>query len=565
MEEVKNKKGKNNNQKNNQVAKKVTTEKKVETKKNTQKKKTGSNNNKRNNQIAKKVPPKKKTETKKNTPKKKLEAKVEGPNLQELEVDIKKDILSEKHNHNKSNLLILIILFIVLVIIFIGMHVLIPKIIIKKENPLEISYQQEYVEYGATANYLGKDLTNKIKISGKVDSSKVGHYQITYTVKEGIFEIHKSREVYVVDKEAPSIVLEGEKEVNICPNTEFKELGYTATDEYDGDLTNQVQIKKKKDKIVYTVKDSSGNKTSITRKINQIDVVSPTITLKGNETMYITPTETYNEPGFTAEDNCSGNLTNKVTVTGEVKNGQIGTYSLIYEVEDDASNKITVERKVIISERTDPNSGMIKNGVIYLTFDDGPSNVTTGEILDVLKEEGVKATFFVTNGGPDYLIKRMYDEGHTVALHTATHNYTTVYSSVDAYFNDLNTVSNRVKRITGQTSKIIRFPGGSSNTVSRRYCSKIMSTLVEEVLNRGYRYYDWNVDSQDAAGANREQVYHNVTSRLSKNKANMVLMHDIKISTRDAIRDIIRYGKENGYTFERIDMDTYMIRQQVNN
>ena len=161
----------------------------------------------------------------------------------------------------------------------------------------------------------------------------------------------------------------------------------------------------------------------------------------------------------------------------------------------------------------------------------------------------------------------MHDEGHTVALHTATHNYATVYASVDSYFNDLITVQNRVKNITGQTSYIIRFPGGSSNTVSRNYSQGIMSTLTSEVVRRGYRYYDWNVSSGDAAGGSpsSEQIKNNVINSLRKDRSNMVLMHDIKACTRDALRSIIRYGKENGYTFEIITMNTEMVRQRVNN
>ena len=116
-------------------------------------------------------------------------------------------------------------------------------------------------------------------------------------------------------------------------------------------------------------------------------------------------------------------------------------------------------------------------------------------------------------------------------------------------------------------SKIIRFPGGSSNTVSRKYSSGIMSYLTSEVLKRGYRYYDWNVSSGDAAGGSptASMIYDNVVSNLSKNRVNMVLMHDIKTYTRDALRDIIRYGKENGYVFDKITQNTEMITQRVNN
>ena len=155
--------------------------------------------------------------------------------------------------------------------------------------------------------------------------------------------------------------------------------------------------------------------------------------------------------------------------------------------------------------------------------------ISTGGTYKKLKEEGIKATFFVTNSGPDELIKREYDEGHAVGLHTASHNYSIVYNSVDSYFRDLGSVSDRVKRITGVESKIIRFPGGSSNTVSRRYVPGIMSTLTSEVINRGYRYYDWNLSSGDAVGGappSSNDIYNNVVSRLSKDRVNMVLMHD---------------------------------------
>ncbi len=216
----------------------------------------------------------------------------------------------------------------------------------------------------------------------------------------------------------------------------------------------------------------------------------------------------------------------------------------------------------IYTSKIDPNKKMVA-----LTFDDGPNDGTTNIILDILKEEGVKATFFVTNKGPDELIKREHDEGHTVALHTATHDYAYLYSSVDAYFEDLTRVQTRVKNITGEEAKIIRFPGGSSNTISRKYSPGIMTTLTSEVQNRGFKYYDWNLSSGDAAGGTptSDMIYNNVVSNLRHDRVNMVLMHDIKPYTRDALKRIIQFGKENGYRFEQITMATEMITQRVNN
>lgn len=205
-------------------------------------------------------------------------------------------------------------------------------------------------------------------------------------------------------------------------------------------------------------------------------------------------------------------------------------------------------------------------GVVYLTYDDGPGDYTAA-LLDVLQKYDVKATFFVTGRGTDDLIKREYDEGHTVALHTWSHNYAYLYSSVANYYADLQQISDRVKNITGEESKLIRFPGGSSNTVSKRYDgrSRIMSTLTRDVEAKGYAYFDWNVDSDDAGRANSaDVVYANVINRL-KPGANVVLQHDIKPYSVEAVERIIQWCNDNNYVFEQLTKDSPTVHHGVNN
>lgn len=453
-----------------------------------------------------------------------------------------------------------IVAFLVILII------VIPKIEIIGSDYLEVDYNGEYVESGVKATFLGKDITRYVMIEGGVNTKKMGEYKVSYILEKYFITIKKTRTVVVKDLTGPVITLTGEKQVIVCPNKEYVEEGYKAIDDYDKDLTKNVKVSKEKNKIIYTVKDKSGNESTVKRKIKYLDNEAPVINLNGVTTFYTIKNAVFTDPLYTAIDNCDGDITSQVTVEGVVNTAVAGTYTLTYKVVDSAGNSTMVERKVIVSNGFSADNGISKPGVIYLTFDDGPQEGTTNVILDILKEEGVKATFFVTNKGPDYLIKREADEGHTVALHTASHNYASIYSSVDNYFYDLNVVHDRVQRITGIDSRIIRFPGGSSNTVSRRYSSGIMSTLTQETLNRGYRYYDWNISSGDAGSTtDPNQVYLNVAYGLSHGRANMVLMHDIKWYTRDALRNIIRYGKENGYTFEAIDMNTAMVRQRVNN
>lgn len=208
----------------------------------------------------------------------------------------------------------------------------------------------------------------------------------------------------------------------------------------------------------------------------------------------------------------------------------------------------------------------IKGKVVYLTFDDGPS-IYTNDILNTLDKYNVKATFFVTcSGDINGLAKKILDKGHTLALHTCTHKYSNIYSSEDAYFNDLNEISTRVENATGYKSKYIRFPGGSSNTVSR-FNRGIMTRLTKKVQENGYKYYDWNIDSNDAAGANKDQVYSNVIGALknSNRTTNMVLMHDTKSSTKDALDNIIKDALDMGYTFSNINDYTSEIHHGVNN
>ncbi len=461
----------------------------------------------------------------------------------------------------------LVIGIVVLIFIMIGLYFLfMPRLELKGKDEIVLDYPNNYKEPGFKAKILNKDITPQVKVRGKVNDKKIGEYKIIYEVKYLFMKKNIVRIVKVIDSENPKLTLKGEENTKVCPGKEYQEEGFDAIDNYDGDLKDKVEVDKSSDKWVYKVVDSSGNKTILERKFTYVDDNMPVIELTGQSIMYITQGNQYKEPGYKASDKCDGDITNKVTISGKVNINVPGTYELIYTVIDNSNNKAEIKRKVIVQRKKIYTGG---SGIIYLTFDDGPQSGTTDKILNVLKEEGVKATFFVTCKGPDSLILREYKEGHAIALHTATHNYAQVYASVNSYYADLNQVSSRVKRITGLDSKIIRFPGGSSNTVSRRYQQGIMSFLTKDVLSRGYHYFDWNVDADDAVGcvksASPACVYNNVTKRLSKNRNNIVLMHDVKPYTANALRDIIKYAKNNGYTFKKIDMSTPMVWEKVNN
>ena len=288
----------------------------------------------------------------------------------------------------------------------------------------------------------------------------------------------------------------------------------------------------------------------------EYDDLPPSIELIGDAEITLTRGEEYIEPGTTVEDYCEVAST---WIDGDVDTNVPGEYTVSYYAKDASANEAHVSRKVTIRP--------VSNGTIFLTFDDGPG-AYTGELLDILAKYNVKATFFVTGAGADELILREHNEGHTVALHTLTHNYAQIYQNVDTYFADLYAVQARVKNITGEDATLIRFPGGSSNLVSAYYDggAHLMSQLTEEVERRGFTYFDWNISSGDAGGAtSSDQVYNNVVSQLKVGGSSVVLQHDIKGFSVAAVERIIQYGLANGFTFERLTAGSFTAHHGVNN
>ena len=472
-------------------------------------------------------------------------------------------LLMDKEDSSMKKLIVVFIS--VLLFLLVSYFALCPRIVLKSGD-MVLELGDSYQELGYRANNLFSDFTNDVKVDTSINNNKIGTYQVNYRINYLFYDIKVTRKVKVVDNEAPEIILTGEKEVNVCPGQEYIEEGYQAIDNYDLDITSKVSVTNFDDRVIYEVVDSSLNKSIVERVIHYQDNVAPVINLKGNSEMVIYTGYQYLEPGYEAIDNCDLDISNKVEIVGSVDNYHIGSYTLTYKVDDEAGNHAEVKRIVRVINKP----SYYGDGKIYLTFDDGPSGDITPQVLDILKEEGIKATFFVLNkpSSLDYLIKRAYDEGHTIALHGATHEYSYIYANRDNFFSDLKIISDKVKNITGVESKIIRFPGGSSNTISRHYAYGIMTRLTQEVSSLGYHYFDWNVDCNDAGGAkNSSEVYYNVVNNLSHAKTNVVLMHDFSgnYKTLNALRDIIRFGKENGYTFSNITMDTPQVVHGVNN
>lgn len=195
---------------------------------------------------------------------------------------------------------------------------------------------------------------------------------------------------------------------------------------------------------------------------------------------------------------------------------------------------------------------------VYLTFDDGPSE-NTAKILDILKERNIKATFFVTGNEEEsakQLYQRIVDEGHTLGMHSYSHKYDLIYSSLDAFIEDMTHLQSYLEDVTGVTTRLIRFPGGSSNQVS----NVDMQELIQYVTEQGFTYFDWNVASGDATSQayTPDELVENVVHDVTAYETSVVLMHDSspKATTVEALEPMIDKLQQMGAEILPIDETT---------
>lgn len=192
--------------------------------------------------------------------------------------------------------------------------------------------------------------------------------------------------------------------------------------------------------------------------------------------------------------------------------------------------------------------------IAYLTFDDGPSNIVTPKILDILAEYDIEATFFVIGKMVDVnpnILKRIYDEGHSIGNHSYSHVYSHIYKNMDNFFEELRLADKAIKKVLGEDfeTSLLRLPGGSHSPYKKKF--------VEAAEEKGYRVYDWNALNGDAEGINlsKDRLVSRLKSTVKGQKELIVLMHDTdaKASTPEALPEIIEYLISQGYVFKKLE------------
>ena len=296
---------------------------------------------------------------------------------------------------------------------------------------------------------------------------------------------------------------------------------------------------------------------SKTTTISVVDKTAPVIHLQGAKTVNAKDSRNLEgaEKGVTVTDNYDKDIKVSRRDTNKISDTE---YEFVYTAIDSSGNMSIAKRKIVIA-----------TGVICLTFDDGPSSVTP-EVLDVLKENNIKATFFILDYSEQSksMIQRIIDEGHTLAIHGMSHDYSKIYASAEATLENFTSLQKKIKKDFNYDVKYVRFPGGASNTISRNYCEGVMTEAVKKVQEESLEYYDWNVDVDDAGSARTpSEIYNNFVDGILPGVENIVLMHDGEghMPTAKALQEIINYAKENGYVFTAISENTTPAKHSVNN
>lgn len=396
----------------------------------------------------------------------------------------------------KKKILISVFLIFIVIITFL----LCAQIRLKGKTVITLSYDEVYEEPGYSSLF-------KVKVTNNIKNNKVGKYKVTY--KNFLFK--KYRTVEIVDEVKPVITLIDDN-VTILLNEEYKEPGYKAQDEYDGDITDKVEIisglknnQVGTYKITYKVTDSSKNTTKISRVVNVVNTL-------------------YKDEYESIDNNMTG------WYTSNRQDGSRPRESEIKKYKDQNVYFLGPDKKVI-----------------YLTFDEGGNKTYVKEIVDILNKHNIDATFFFSrnyiSNNPD-LMKKIINSGHSIGNHTVNHlsmPSLATKDKFDSYYSELKETEIAFMQATGKPmEKLFRYPMGE-------YSNRTMNIMK----SMGYKSIFWSVAYKDwDADYNKEYSLNNMKKQLHNGA--IYLIHPKCRGNYEALEDFINYATDLGYKFDLV-------------
>lgn len=252
-------------------------------------------------------------------------------------------------------------------------------------------------------------------------------------------------------------------------------------------------------------------------------------------------------------ENSNENKEEKSLRESKENNSEVSTEKASKNINKESDKKATLGSSEIVGE--DKATATNKKKIIYLTFDDGPSPMVTSNVLDILKENRVKATFFLIGNqikGREEVVKRIYNEGNSIGLHSYTHDYKKIYSDEDNFIEEMIECRNEINKVVEITPNIIRFPGGSHKRLS--------SSFLKKLHNKNFKVYDWNLENSDGLKPKTSscELYEKAINGSEKKNKIILLLHctDNHKNTCKALPEIIKYYKSKGYEFRTITEET---------
>ena len=396
----------------------------------------------------------------------------------------------------KKKILIIVFLIFIIIITFL----LCAQIRLKGKTVITLNYDEVYEEPGYSSLF-------KVKVTNNIKNNKVGKYKVTY--KNILFK--KYRTVEIVDEVKPVITLIDDN-VTILLNEEYKEPGYKAQDEYDGDITDKVEIisglknnQVGTYKITYKVTDSSKNTTKISRVVNVVNTL-------------------YKDEYESIDNNMTG------WYTSNRQDGSRPRESEIKKYKDQNVYFLGHDKKVI-----------------YLTFDEGGNITYVKEIVDILNKHNIDATFFFSrnyiSNNPD-LMKKIINSGHSIGNHTVNHlsmPSLATKDKFDSYYSEIKETEIAFMQATGKPmEKLFRYPMGE-------YSNRTMNIMK----SMGYKSIFWSVAYKDWDGDyNKEYSLNNMKKQLHNGA--IYLIHPKCKGNYEALEDFINYATDLGYKFDLV-------------